>query len=111
MAFDPLPTSFFGDGFAVTGHAVVLPTSEATDPLDVVLPELTDAEAAADWRKSVFALMDALFHAYDAIPLADRPAAVTISKSKSSNVSTGVDTNSFSVQIKTSSSGTEVIAE
>ena len=78
------------------------------------LQEVTDAEAHAttgDWRKVVYGLMELLHGKYANIPTADRPANVTITKSKSPNVVTGVDTNSYTVTIKTLASAAEVLAE
>ena len=78
------------------------------------LQELTDAEANAstgDWRKIVFALMELLYSKFNNTPTADRPANVTVAKSVSPNVSTGIDTVYYNITVKTISSGSEVNPE
>ena len=78
------------------------------------LQEVTDAEGhvtTGDWRKIVYGIMELLHSKYINTPTADRPVNVTISKSPSTNATTGVTTMSYSVTIKTLTSASEVLAE
>ena len=78
------------------------------------LQEVTDIEAHAttgDYRKIVYGIMELLAAKYLNTPTADRPTNVVISKSPSTNATTGVTTTSYSVTIKTLTSASEVLAE
>jgi hypothetical protein len=116
MAFDPTPTSFFGAGFSAddTTHTITLNTSDAEAPDVAALAELSDAEAddgTGDWRKVLFALMEAVYANWIATDAADRPAKVRVFRGSSVNETTGVITRNYTVQIDTGVTGEEVVDE
>ncbi len=72
------------------------------------MPQLTDAEAdptTGDVRKVFFAQVDAMYNAWLAIDVADRPTMMTLQKSANINPDTNViQVNynfSFNVQVET----------
>lgn len=78
------------------------------------LQELTDAEANAstgDYRKIVYALMEFLYQKFNNTPSADRPSRLTISRSSSTNETTGRMTRNYTVSVVTDISGVEVSEE
>ena len=75
MAFDPKPTTFFA-GWSEDATNVTLPLA--------AVPELTAAEADAtdgDIRKVLFALLEQAALAYAALPSANKPAKMVVSRS------------------------------
>lgn len=78
------------------------------------LQETTDTEAHAttgDYRKVVHAFAELFYQKTNATPEADRPAGLTVTKSISPNVSTGIDTVYYTITVKVASSGVEVVPE
>jgi hypothetical protein len=99
------------------GTAIVsTDTGTGTHTIKALAPlqEVTDVEGHAttgDYRAVIHGLMELLFNKYNNTPTADRPTGVTVAKSTSPNVSTGIDTQYYTVTVKTISSGSEVVAE
>lgn len=84
MAFNDhkSPGEWLGGGYALASHEAKFATADAAG--DVALPELTDTEAdptTGDIRKVVFALMEALFAAWSAQAVADRPEKMQVFRS------------------------------
>lgn len=78
------------------------------------LPQLTGTEAnpsTGDIRKIMFAFEEAVYNAYQAIAVADRPARWLCNRSSSISDVLDVITRNFQNQFSTESSGEEVIAE
>jgi hypothetical protein len=77
MAFDDTPTGWLGAGYSEDGTDITLPIAS--------LPELTAEEADAangDIRKILYAFAHAMHVKYNALPAADRPSKMTISKTQ-----------------------------
>ena len=78
------------------------------------IPELTAAEAdgaTGDMRKCIYALLAKFYAFWLTIPVADRPAMMTIYRSTSTNDVTGEITQTFQFQFKVTHTGTEVADE
>ena len=78
------------------------------------IPEITAAEADAatgDMRKCIYALLAKFYAFWLTIPVADRPANMTIYRSTSTNDVTGEITQTFQFQFKITNTGTEVADE
>jgi hypothetical protein len=79
-----------------------------------ILQEVTDVEAHAttgDWRKIVYGIMEMLYQRWLNTATADRPTRMNISRSSSTNETTGAITRFYTVQITTTPSGLEVSDE
>jgi len=89
MAFDKTPTTWIGS-WSEDGTNITVPIAS--------FPELTAAEAdgsTGDIRKIAFAMFEKLFQTYNALETADRPTKWTITKTSSTNTTTGVVTNTY----------------
>jgi len=78
------------------------------------IPEITAAEAdgtTGDMRKCIYALLAKFYAFWLTIPVADRPAMMTIYRSTSTNDVTGEITQTFQFQFKVTHTGTEVADE
>jgi len=80
------------------------------------VPELTAAEAdgtTGNISKVMFALMEKIYQEYIALPTADRPTKMVVTRSTSTNDLTGVITRTYAVAFYTAVSvgGLEVQAE
>lgn len=78
------------------------------------LPNLTAEEADAvtgDIRKIAFALVDQLFVAYNALPVADRPTKVRITRATSVDDSTGLIRRTYAFEFDLESLAEEVVNE
>jgi len=78
------------------------------------VPEITAAEAdgaTGDMRKCIYALLAKFYAFWLTIPVADRPANMTIYRSTSTNDVTGEITQTFQFQFKVTNTGTEVADE
>ena len=90
-----LPTYFFGS-WSEDGTDITIPIAS--------IPELTAGEADAttgDSRKTLFAICDQIFTAWNAIATADKPGNMTISKSISPNVSAGTEAIQYILRFTT----------
>lgn len=106
MAFNPAPTVFFGTNYSENGTTLSIPIA--------AFPELTAAEADAstgDSRKFIFALLTGLEAAYAAIPAANRPAQMLITKSQGVLNQSNEFPVSFNVNFTVSATSVEVADE
>ena len=112
MAYSAVPSTVFGAGYAASANTIVLNTNDNAGTK--LLTELTDAEAHAttgDWRKIIFAIMEMIYTKWNAVASGDRPTKLTVAKSTTTNVATGVVTNTYTIRAYTSVSAQEVNAE
>lgn len=110
MAFNPLPQSWF------TGMTDGSTSCSATDMVIPIstFPELTAAEidsSTGDIRKFLFAFLEKCWAVYNALATADKPSKMTMQKSVSVDTSTGVNTNTYIITIKTAVATQEVVSE
>ena len=105
MAFDPLPgswiTSWSEDG-----------TTVSFDLADL-LQSLTAAEADAatgDWRDCLYSLLDHSYQYFAALPVADQPTQITISRVTQKNSDTVLKLT-YTVEILAAIALTDVNAE
>jgi hypothetical protein len=103
---------------ATRGGTAIVTTDTGTGTHTIkslgILQEVSDAEAHAttgDWRKIVYGIMEMLYQRWLNTPTADRPAKMNISRSSSTNETTGAITRFYTVQITTIPSGLEVVDE
>ena len=92
MAFDAKPSTWI-DNWSEDGTDITVPIAS--------FPEMTAAEADAttgDIRKVLFAIAEKLYDSWNNTATADRPSQMTISKSSSTAVSTGVVTNTYTLR-------------
>lgn len=85
-------------------------TLQAFGPLD----ELTELEIDAsggDWRKMVFGIVEMLYQRWNNTPTADRPTKLSVSRSSSTNESTGVTTRFYTFQVLIEPGSVEVVSE
>ena len=109
MAFVKAPNTWIAN-WAVNSSNIVVPI--ASFPELAAAPSTDEADGATgDIRRVVFALMEKLYSAWNALDAADRPTKMTIAKSVSPNVSTGVNTNTYTIRVYTAISAQEVEAE
>ena len=97
MAFNPLPTNLISS-WSENGTNVTFPIAS--------LPELTAAEADAvtgDSRKIIYAFLEEFYQWYEALPTADKPTRITISRGTNVETSPGLFTRTYSFQVVTSS--------
>jgi len=112
MAFDTSaynePQEFFGTGYSSDSSGLTLDFANA-------LTEVTSAEAddssGGDARKVIYGIAELLFNKYNAIPTADIPTKMTISRSTSEDNSTGEFVRNYSIQLRLDPSGFEVANE
>jgi len=112
MAYNQFPGIVFGAGYTLADSKICLTTN--TSAGTKLLTEVIDDEANAttgDARKVIFGIMEAIYAAYNAIAVADRPTQVTISKSVSTAPTTGVVTNTYAVRCYTAVSAQEISNE
>ena len=107
MAVSNVPTDLFASmALTDTDTKISIPIAS--------IPELTAAEAnptTGDSRAILFALLEQVYAWWIAKATADRPAAVTISRSTMTNETTGVMTRTYSIAIQVSATALEVIAQ
>ena len=107
MPVSNLPTDLFASlALTDTDTKVSIPLAS--------IPQLTAAEAnptTGDSRKLLFAMMEQVYAWWIAKAVADRPTAVTISRSTMTNETTGVMTKTYSIAIQISATAVEVITE
>ena len=92
MAFDPKPSTWL-PSWSEDGTDITVPLA--------TFPEMTADEADAstgDIRKVLFAIAEKLYDAWNLTASGDRPTQMNIAKSSSVNVSTGVVTNTYTLQ-------------
>lgn len=92
MAFDPKPSTWLAS-WSEDATNITLPIAS--------LAELTAAEAdgtTGDIRKVAFAILEALHAKWASLDAADRPTKMTITKTASVNVTTGLVTNTYTVR-------------
>jgi len=105
MAFDPLPPSWIAS-WSEDGTDVTFPIAS--------IPELTAAEAdaaAGDIRNVLFAMLTELYSVWAAQDSADQPDNMTMTKSVSTNTTTNVSIQTFTVRFNTEVLTQEVVAE
>lgn len=97
MAFDPTPTDMIA-GWSEDGTDVTFPIAS--------LPELTAAEADAatgDSRKIIYAFLEQFYTWYNALPTADRPTRLTITRGTNVETSPGLFSRNYTFNVITSS--------
>lgn len=85
-------------------------TCQAFGPLD----ELTEAEIDAtsgDWRKTVFGIVEMLYQRWNNTDSADRPTKLTITRSSSTNETTGIITRDYTFRVRLDPIAVEVTGE
>ncbi len=88
-------------------------TADNTITLKGMLPELTDTEAHAangDSRDIMYSISEWLFQSYNAKITADQPNRMALYKSVSTNVTTGIQTVTYTAQYELAS-GTPDVAD
>ena len=106
MAFSPAPTALFGSNYSGTSTDAVLKIADFS--------ELTSAEAnttTGDSRKILFALLTKVEAALNALPTADKPAKMTISKSSTAPNPSGVFQTNFNISFSVAIGSSDVAAE
>jgi hypothetical protein len=94
------PGEFFGAGYSLGSNKVSLET--ATSGGTPVLTQLTDTDANATTGKTqqvVTALVEACYAKYIAIPAADRPTNLRITRQSGVNDTTGTRTVNYIVTV------------
>lgn len=106
MAWDDVPTTFLGAGYTADASNMTLVLAN--------FPEITAAEAdeaTGDSRKIIYGLCEKFWSAWNGLAVADRPTKMTLTKSSSVDVTTGVVTNVFTFSFKNSITAQDVAAE
>jgi hypothetical protein len=107
MAFNPAPTVFFGTNYSENGTTLSIPIS--------AFPELTAAEADAttgDSRKFIYALLHRFHTTFTAIPAANRPSRMTVSRTIGAiNPTNNEFATSFTFNFTVSANDVDVAAE
>lgn len=106
MAFNPDPNELFGAGYTANSTDVIFKVAD--------LPQLTSAEANAstgDSRKVLFAILDKVAAAIDAMPAADRPKKVRVSRSSTAPNASGQFTQTYSFSFDLAAGSVEVVNE
>ena len=102
------PQEFFGTGYSSTTTALSLDFANA-------LTEVTSSEAddtsGGDARKVIYGIAELLFAKYQAIPAADKPSKMTISRSTSEDVSASEFVRTYTVQLRLDAPSFEVADE
>jgi len=105
MAFDETPTTWIPD-WSEDGTTISIPLA--------TFAELTAAEADAttgDIRKILYALCEKFYDSWNNTVTADRPTRMTIYKSSSPNVSTGITTHTYQFRFENAVSAQDVADE
>lgn len=105
MAFDAKPSTWIPN-WSEDGTDISVPIA--------TFPKLTAAEADAttgDIRKVLFAVVDKLYDAWNNTAAADRPAKMTMTKTKAVDVSTGLVTSIYQFRFTTEITEEDVVAE
>jgi len=103
--FSEVPTDWIAN-WSEDGTNISVPLTD--------FPELTAAEADAatgDIRKIMFAIAHKFYDAWNDTVLADRPNRMTLNKSISTNVDTGIATNTFTCRFENEITGQDVADE
>ena len=121
MPANIIPTTYLAGVKAPTsdGSGALAGASLANSTQDLCIPLATLTGAVAgdidpttgDIRKIIFALETALYAAYQAVTVADRPARWTCNRSSNINDASGIVTRVFVNQFSTETTGEEVAAE
>lgn len=104
--FSKLPSLFFGTGYASNGTNMTLPIAGFS--------ELTSAEADAstgDSRKVLYAVLDKVNKAVAALPDADKPTRLVVSRSATSPNAQNEFQVTFAVSFTLSAAGADVADE
>jgi len=105
MAFRKVPTDWIAN-WSEDGTNISVPLTD--------FPELTDVEAdgaTGDIRKIMFAISHKFYDAWNDTATADRPNRMTLSKSISPDVTTGIYTHTFTFRFENESTGSDVADE
>lgn len=106
MAFEDTPTVWLPNYTTPTAGEVTLDHAD--------FPELTDAEChevTGDIRKIYFGILEGIYESWSNMDVADRPNRMSLSKNVSTNVDTGIQTNTFTYRFETSITGQDVADE
>ena len=102
MAFSKVPTDWLA-GWSEDATSITVPLA--------TFPQLSAVEAdgaTGDIRAITHAIMEKLWSEWNGRAAADRPTKMTISKSASVSVATGVTTNTYTIRIMAVSTGENV---
>ncbi len=112
MAFDTSsynePQEFFGTGYSSDSTGITLDFANA---LTEVTSTEADSTGSGDARKVIYGIAELLFNKYQAIPTADVPAKMTISRSTSEDNSAGEFIRNYTIQLRLEPDGFEVADE
>ena len=110
--FNRLTVSATAGGAELT--ATTAPQTASTISALGLLYEVSDVEAApltGDWRKVISGLMEMLFRRWTGIPLADRPAKLTVSRASSVDPTTLEVVLTYTVRVVNAPAALEVAGE
>jgi len=106
---NPIPSVFFGAGYAYASNAITLNTAAHASPL---LTELDAAEANAttgDYRRILYAIQEDLYQKFQLVtPI---PGKLTFTRSTYEDASTGELVRTYTFQVRTIATGVEVAEE
>jgi len=103
------PGEVLTSGYTATGTEITM-----TIGTGGLLPEVSSAEADAatgDFRKLMYGILEGLYSSYNAVPTADKPSQMLLSRSTSENSTTGLFTRNYNIQFKLDATGFEVAPE
>jgi len=106
---NPIPSAFFGAGYAYSTNAITLNTEAHASPL---LEELEAAEANAttgDYRRILYALMEMMYQKF--LVVTPVPGKLTFTRSTYEDTSTGELVRTYTFQVRTIPTGVEVAEE
>jgi len=116
MAYNKVPTNWFA-GYTATAatNSITFNTGSHPTIASRSFPELTNEEAATtgttgDYRKIVYAIMEALFIKFNSTPIADRPKNLSMFRGAGVSTNNTIDFT-YTVTIKCDTSGLEVTEE
>lgn len=106
------PGEWFGAGYKAADNAITLNTNDAAT--NKTLTELTDVEAHAttgDARKVIYAIAEAIYAKFNSLAAADKPTAMQVYRSTSTNDITGEITRTYTMVFKVEAVGMDVAPE
>ena len=102
------PQEFFGTGYSSDSTGITLTYADA-------ITEVTSTEADTtgngDARKVIYGIAELLFNQYQAIPAADKPSKMTISRSTSEDAGASEFVRTYTVQLRLAAPAFEVANE
>lgn len=102
------PQEFFGTGYSSTSTDL---TFDFANALTEVTATEADDTSGGDARKVIYGIAELLFAKYQAIPAADKPSKLTISRSTSEDVAASEFVRTYTVQLRLTAPSFEVANE